>query len=235
MSWIIRMRRLPCLAVLAPAIIRNAGHRAGPVQRNRGDQVLEPVRTHLAQRVAHALAFHLEHPAGIAARQHLVGLRVVQRQAVEIDRRCPARAAAPSARSQDGERGQAEEVELHQSRLLDMLHRILRDQEIRARIAIQRHQFDQRPVADHHAGGVRAGMAVQTLDLQRDLQQPRNAFVLVAHHAAAVARRRSPAAGSPDGPDCSGSVRRPCSPGRTAARARAPRRAPRRAPAACRR
>ena len=165
----------------------------GRYKRVRGDQVLEPVRTHQAQRVAHALTFHLEHPAGIAARQHLERLRVVERQAVEIDRLAQP-AQQPLRAFQNSERGETEEVELHQSGLLDMLHRILRDQEIGAWIAIQRHQFDQRSVADHHAGGMRAGMAVQTLDLQRDLQQPRNALILVAHDAADVARRRSPAA-----------------------------------------
>ena len=36
----------------------------GPVERAGGDQVLEPVRAQLAQHVAHALAFELEHPAG---------------------------------------------------------------------------------------------------------------------------------------------------------------------------
>ena len=105
-----RMRRVPFLAVLAPAVIGDVGHRAGTIQRDGGDQVLEPVGPHLPQRVAHALAFHLEHPAGIAALQHLVGFRVVQRQAVEIDRRCrgpsgnPRRDAGSSAWSGRGSR-----------------------------------------------------------------------------------------------------------------------------------
>ncbi len=64
---------------------RDVGHRAGAVQRHGGDQILEPVGAHLAQHVAHALAFELEHPAGIAARQHLVGSRIIERQPGEID------------------------------------------------------------------------------------------------------------------------------------------------------
>ncbi len=62
-----RVRRLPLLAVLASAVIRDVGHRAGAIQGDGGDQVLEPVGTHLPQHVAHALAFQLEHPAGVAS------------------------------------------------------------------------------------------------------------------------------------------------------------------------
>ena len=100
----------------------------------------------------------------------------------------------PDRALQDGQRRQAEEVEFHQPRLLDVLHRVLRDQEVGSRIAIQRHQLDQRPVADHHAGGMGAGVAIQALDLQRDLQQPRGCPRPRRASAAAAARRRSPAA-----------------------------------------
>ena len=111
--------------------------------------------------------------------QHLVGLRVIQRQAIQIEGNAKP-LQQPLGALQDGQRGQAEEVEFHQSRLLDVLHRVLRDQQLRPRIAIQRHQLDQRAIADHHAGGVRRGVAIQPLELQGDLQQALNAFVLVA-------------------------------------------------------
>ncbi len=74
------MRRLPGLAVLALAIGGNVGHRARAVEGDAGNQILEAVGPHLAQHVAHALAFELEHAAGIAPLQHLVGWRVIQRQ-----------------------------------------------------------------------------------------------------------------------------------------------------------
>ena len=79
------------------------------------------------------------------------------------------------------QRGQAEEVELHQPGLLDVFHRVLGDQRVGRRIAIERHQLDQRPVADHDAGGVGRGVAVQALELQRDLQQAAHRLVPVAH------------------------------------------------------
>ena len=42
---------------------------------------------------------------------------------------------------------------------------------VRARILVERRQLGQRPVADHHAGGVGRGVAVQPLQLQRRVQQ----------------------------------------------------------------
>ena len=139
--------------------------------------------------------------------QHLVGLRVVQRQPFQIDR--DAQPLQEILRApQDGQRGQAEEVEFHQSRLFDVLHRILRDQEIGFRIAIQRHQFHQRAVADDHAGGVGGGVAIQAFHLQRDFHQAADAFVLGRAGPAAAVRHRPPAATSPAWRDCWGSVRR---------------------------
>ena len=179
MSWITGCGAFPFLAVLAPAVVGDVGHRAGTVERDGGDQVLEPVGAHLPQRVAHALAFHLEHPAGIAFLQHLEGLGVVERQAVEVDRDVQAFQEVFGA-AQDGQRGQAEKVEFDQAGLFDMLHRILRDQEVGFRVAVERHQFDQRAVADDDAGGVGGGVAIQALDAQGDFQQAADAFVFVA-------------------------------------------------------
>ena len=74
------------VAVLAGDIARDVVHRPGPEQGHQRDDVLEAVGPQLAQHVAHARAFELEHPGGLAPRQHLVGGRVVERQAREIER-----------------------------------------------------------------------------------------------------------------------------------------------------
>ena len=83
--------------------------------------------------------------------------------------------AAPAdqlhSRFQHGQRLQAEEVELHQPGLLDELHVVLGDRRVRARIAIHRHQFRQRPVANDDTGGVRRGMAVEAFELLRHVEQ----------------------------------------------------------------
>ena len=176
-----RVWRVPFLAMLAPAVIGDVGHWAGTIERDGGDKVLEPVGAHLPQRVAHALAFHLEHPAGIASLQHLEGFCVVQGEAVEIDLDVEAFQEVFGA-TQDCQRGEAEEVEFDQTGLLDMLHRVLRDQEVRFRIAVERDKFNQRAVADDDAGGMGGGMAIEAFDAQRDFQQAADAFVLVAQY-----------------------------------------------------
>ena len=61
----------------------------------------------------------------------------------------------------------------------------------RARIAVERHELGQRPVADDHAGGVGRGVAVEALQLQGDLQQVGDRLVVVAWPAAGAARSRS--------------------------------------------
>mgnify|MGYP003693796883 CR=1 FL=1 len=68
------------VAVLARAIGRDVRHRARAIERHQRDDVLETVGPHVDQRAPHALAFHLEHADHIAARQHLVTRRIVDRQ-----------------------------------------------------------------------------------------------------------------------------------------------------------
>jgi DNA-binding GntR family transcriptional regulator len=69
------------VAELSRAIGRNVRHRPRPVERDQHDQVFEAVGTHVDQRAAHALTFHLEDADRLAARQRLVGLPVIERNA----------------------------------------------------------------------------------------------------------------------------------------------------------
>ena len=55
-------------------------HRARAVQRDERDEVVELRRADLLERLLHALGLELEHADRVAAREHLVGLRVVERQ-----------------------------------------------------------------------------------------------------------------------------------------------------------
>ncbi len=164
---------------LARAIGRDVRHRTRPVERDQHDQVLEPVRPHVDQRAPHALTFHLEHADRFAARQHLVGLGVVERDArqVELD---AALADEAHRRFQHGQRLEAEEVEFDQARRLHPFHVELGHRHVGFRIAIERHQLVQRPLADHDAGGVGRGVAVQAFELLRDVEG-------APHHRIAVA------------------------------------------------
>ncbi len=158
------------------AIGRDVGHRAGPIERDERDDVLEPIGAHLHERLAHAGRFQLEHAHRLALAEHLVGLRVVERDGGEID----GDAALGQQLHRVGEHGQrleAEKVELHQPRRLDPFHVELGRRHVRLRIAVERHQFVERPVADDDAGGVRRGVGVQTFQRLRDVEHARDARV----------------------------------------------------------
>ncbi len=77
-----------------------------------------------------------------------------------------------------GQSLQAEEVELHQSRRFHVLHGELRDRHVGLWIAIERHQFVQPPVADHHTRRMRGGMAVQPLKLQGLVDQVTDSVIV---------------------------------------------------------
>ena len=158
------------LAMLAGIIGRDVLHRPGTVERHQRDDVLDAVRLHANERLAHARRFHLEHADHFAARHHLVGRPVVERQLRKIDLDALA-GNQVHRRLQHGQRLEAEEVELHQSRLLHPFHVELGDRHVGARIAIHRHQLRQRPVADDDAGGVRRCVAVEPFQLQRHVEQ----------------------------------------------------------------
>ena len=79
------VRAGPGLAMLAGAIGGDIGHGAGAVERDGGDEVFQPIGPHRAQAVAHALAFELEHPGGVASGQHGVGFGVVEGDFGEVN------------------------------------------------------------------------------------------------------------------------------------------------------
>ena len=152
------------LAVLALDVARNVFHRTGPIERHHGDDVLEAVRLHLAQHVAHAVAFKLEHTGAISPGQQLETLTIVERQLGDIDLVATDEVAGLLDHRQ---RLEAEEVELHEPRRLDPLHVELGGwQRLPAvGIAIKRHQRVEWPVADHDTGGMSRCIAVEAFEL----------------------------------------------------------------------
>ena len=94
-----RVQRLPRLApVLDVAELRDVLHRPGPVERDQRDDVLDAGRLELAQRGAHARAFHLEHRDRAGRRIDLVGL-ARRRAGSPRCRRSPRAASAGPRRS----------------------------------------------------------------------------------------------------------------------------------------
>ena len=114
--------------VLALGVHRDLVHRAGPVERVERDEVVELVRAHLLERLAHALGLELEHAGGVAAREHLIGARVIERQPSVMSGARAGRALDDVQRVLDHvEVAQPEEVHLQHADVLDRLHRELRD------------------------------------------------------------------------------------------------------------
>ena len=185
------------LAVLHLAIGGNVLHRAGPIKRHERHDILDAGRLHPPERIHHARAFHLEDGDGAGAGKKLVTGRIVQRDRVDLvqrplgrvvklaavggDMQGPAAAIDQIDRVlNDGQGLQAEEVELHQPGLLHPFHVELRGRHVGCRIAVERHQPVQRPVPDHHAGGMGRGVAVKPLHLGGVIQQPGHHFLAVA-------------------------------------------------------
>ena len=176
--------RIPVLLVvlvlteLAGAIDRDVGHRARAVERDESDDVLEAVGLHLDEGLAHAGEFHLEHADRLAALEHLVCLAVVQRQRREIDLD-PLAPDEIDSGAQHGQGLQAEEVELHEAGLLHPFHVELGHAHAGLRVAVERHQLLQWPVADHDAGGMGRGVPVQAFELLRDVEHALDDRLLV--------------------------------------------------------
>ena len=66
---------------------------------------------------------------------------------------------------------EAEEVEFHQPGFFGIFHVVLRGGKAGARIAVQRHQLFQRPVANHNASGMGGGVAIEAFEFQCDVEQ----------------------------------------------------------------
>ena len=171
-------------AMLARAVGRDVGHRPRPIERDQRDDVLEAVRAHVEQGAPHALTFQLEDANRFGAREHGIGFFVVERDGREIDVDV-ALAQQRDRGLQHGERLEPEKIELHEARLLDPFHVELGHRHVGLRIAVERHHLGERPLADHDAGGVRRGVAVQPFEPLRDVEGARD-------HRIALARRLQP-------------------------------------------
>jgi len=164
---------------VAPFAVHPAAQRAGAEQRGQRDDVFEAVRLRPLQQFPHAARFELEHRHRIAAREQRVGRRVVQRQGGDVECRLAGHGAADVDRLHrpvdDGQRTQAEEVELHQADRFDVVlvelgHRVAA-QAVAIVFREQRAEVRQRAGRDHHAAGVLAGVAGQVFQLQGEVDQ----------------------------------------------------------------
>ena len=231
----LRMDRRDLLfAMLARVIGGDVLHRTRTVKRDQRNDILDAVRPHADQGLAHAGAFHLEHADDFAAGQHRVGVGIVERDLRQIDVDS-APADQLHRRLDHSQRLQTEEVELHKAGLFDILHVELGDRHVRARIAIHRNKLRQWPVANDDAGRVSRGMAVEAFQLLRNVEQRLDDRLLL--RLLGKARLTLDRLGQVilDWPGSAAPSCKDGRPGHTASGARGRHRAARRAPAAFRR
>ena len=123
------------LAALAFDVTGDVLHGPRAVERHHGDDVLEGVEPELAQHLAHAGAFQLEHAGGLAAAQHLEGEGVVQGQIREVDVDAPF-ADQLHGPGQHGQGLETEKIELHQPRQFHVFHAEAGHRHVRAWVAV---------------------------------------------------------------------------------------------------
>ena len=109
---------------LAVDVFRNALHRPRPIERDQGGDVFEGAGPQLAQDVAHALAFHLEHPERLTRGHDVIGRLVIERQKIKLHAR-PALAQIVDRTLQHGESFQTQEVKFDQPGALNPFHIVL--------------------------------------------------------------------------------------------------------------
>eukprot|EP01022_Parablepharisma_sp_SALTPOND_P029433 TRINITY_DN734_c3_g1_i1.p2 TRINITY_DN734_c3_g1~~TRINITY_DN734_c3_g1_i1.p2 ORF type:complete len:1458 (-),score=543.13 TRINITY_DN734_c3_g1_i1:22429-26802(-) len=167
--------------VLALAEVGDQVHRTGTVQRHQGDDVLETVGTGVLQHALHAAAFKLEHGDRLGLGQQFVRGPVVQRQLgqVELGQGWIEHADVAHRTVQDGQRGQAQEVELDQADGFHIVLVILRHHAGIAALGIERAEIGQLARGDQHATGVHADIAGDALDLLGQAHQLLDLFLVL--------------------------------------------------------
>ncbi len=162
-----RLDGLPVVLAVGVVVVGVLAHRAGSIQRDDRDDVLEAGGLHAAQQVAHRAAVELEHAQCVAAAQQLVGRFVVQRQRLQVDVDSPVGFHVVDRVADDRQVAQPEEVHLQQADLLAPLVIPARDHRAVLGALPQRDHVDQRFGAHDHGTGVHSGVADQPLQAQR--------------------------------------------------------------------
>jgi len=157
---------------LDEVLVHPRAHGAGTVERHGGDDVLELVGLQPAEEALHPVGLELKDALGLAGGQQLEGGRVVHGKEREIEglsfaHEVGTRADEAHGDLQDGQRLEAEEIELDEAGRLDVAHVVLRDQRAGLLVAEDRHVIPQRPLADDDARRVLAGVPRQSLQLAR--------------------------------------------------------------------
>ena len=184
--------RLPMLA--GDEVVDHSGlERTGPEQGNEGDDVVEAIREQAPDQVLHPTRFELEHGRRCAGSDEPVGVGIVGRQTLEVQRGLSVDPAPLVDRGQrpvdDGERAKPEKVELHQADRLDVVLVELGDRAGRTGLAVEGGEFGQASRGNYDAPGVLSGVAGQPFELARQVDDRPDVFVCFGS-APSTRRRR---------------------------------------------
>ena len=143
-------------------------------QRHQRDDLLEPIGLQAADQVLHAAGLELKYRGGAAGAQQCVRAGIVHGQRAHLKRRgsrCTLAIDEVRGAIDDREGPQAEEVELHEARRLDVVFVELRDDASARGIAVERREVGENRGSDHHATCVHAGVAGEALEGAREVDQ----------------------------------------------------------------
>ena len=129
-------------------------------------------RAELTDVAAHARGLELEDAGRLARRQEFEGLRVVERDRVEIDGDPAVFLHEIDRLAEDRQVREPQEVELEQAHRLDGVHLVLGHQRVRVGRLLEWHELGERLAADDDAGGVRAGVPGDALEMPREVGDP---------------------------------------------------------------
>ena len=174
---------LPAVLTVGVVVVGVHAHRAGAVQRQDGDDVLEAGGLHASQQIAHGAAVELEHAEGVAAREEFVGRRVVERQSVEVEIDPAVGLDVLDRVTDDREVAQPQEVHLEQAD--GLTRRVVPAGDDRAvlRTLPHRDRVHQRLGRHDHRAGVHARVTDQAFETLRGLVDLRDVRVRVDERA----------------------------------------------------
>ena len=146
-------------------IVGNPLHRAGAVERDERDDLVDRGEADLAAEILHAAGLQLKHAGGAAGIQEGKRLRVLERDRLDVELRIGGAADVVHGVGDDGERLEPEEIHLQQTELRHGIHVVLHGDV--AFLLGERDELLERAVGDDDAGGVLAGVAHHALEDER--------------------------------------------------------------------
>ena len=153
--------------VLAALEVGDVVHRARPVERVQGHEVVEAVGPDLLEHPLHPARLELEDPERVAPGEEPQRLLVVQGDRADVQLLAAAARMVSRVSSITSRFLKPEEVHLEQPQRLDVGHGMLdHDRPLVPGDALQRHDVRQRLLGDHDARGVGPRVAGEALYLE---------------------------------------------------------------------